>query len=522
MKNEFPKYLCVLGGSQTSFAGCLTRLSGRSGLRQIAKRVMRMYTRNAQGWSKHLDFFIVDEISLQAAFILAVLCRQRVWAYSTSLYQTLGFIFALVNVLVLILHNSMHNVMSRGYYREAVETLKHCFYLFAIVAIYMFSTQSGDSYSRIVIFLTFPLYLLIGYTTRVLWKFFLKKHCREREKKESMLVVAAPETAEYILNRLSSDELAHYKIVGVVLTEESDKNEIKGYPVVANLDSAADYIVKEWIDSVYIDAPLTDKRCIKLMDDCTLMAVPTHYHVPTMGRAGVKRFSEKIGKTMVLTTSINYATPAQALLKRSFDIVVGFFGSLAAIVIIAIVGPIIKKESPGPILFTQERIGRNGKRFKMYKIRSMYMDAEERKKDLMEQNRVKDGMMFKLDFDPRIIGNKILPDGTKKTGIGEFIRRTSLDEFAQFFNVLEGTMACIGTRPPTVDEYEKYQYHHRARLAIKPGITGMWQVSGRSDITDFEEVVRLDTEYIANWRLWLGIKILFKTITVLFTHQGAL
>ena len=131
-------------------------------------------------------------------------------------------------------------------------------------------------------------------------------------------------------------------------------------------------------------------------------------------------------------------------------------------------------------------------------------------------------MMFKMDFDPRIIGNEILPDGTKKTGIGEFIRRTSLDEFPQFFNVLKGDMSLVGTRPPTVDEWEKYEYHHRARLAIKPGITGMWQVSGRSEITDFEEVVKLDTKYITEWHLGLDLRILVKTIGVLFSHRGAM
>ena len=119
----------------------------------------------------------------------------------------------------------------------------------------------------------------------------------------------------------------------------------------------------------------------------------------------------------------------------------------------------------------------------------------------MEQNRVKDGMMFKMDFDPRIIGNKILPDGTKKEGIGSFLRKTSLDEFPQFFNILKGDMSLVGTRPPTVDEWEKYEPHHRARMSFRPGLTGLWQVSGRSQITDFEEVVKLDTKYIDEWSL---------------------
>ena len=118
----------------------------------------------------------------------------------------------------------------------------------------------------------------------------------------------------------------------------------------------------------------------------------------------------------------------------------------------------------------------------------------------MKDNRVEDGMMFKLEFDPRVIGNKVLPM-EKKRLVLVFIRKTSLDEFPQFLNVLKGDMSLVGTRPPTLDEWEKYELHHRARLAIKPGITGMWQVSGRSDITDFEEVVKLDMKYIANWNL---------------------
>ena len=150
------------------------------------------------------------------------------------------------------------------------------------------------------------------------------------------------------------------------------------------------------------------------------------------------------------------------------------------------------------------------------------MDAEERKKELMAQNRVSDGKMFKLDFDPRVIGNKILPDGTRKTGIGNFIRVTSLDEFPQFFNVLKGDMSLVGTRPPTEDEWETYDLHHRARLAMKPGITGMWQVSGRSQITDFEEVVKLDTKYIREWSMGLDFEILFKTVLAVLKREGSM
>jgi lipopolysaccharide/colanic/teichoic acid biosynthesis glycosyltransferase len=178
-------------------------------------------------------------------------------------------------------------------------------------------------------------------------------------------------------------------------------------------------------------------------------------------------------------------------------------------------------QSPGPIFFAQKRIGKNGKQFKMYKFRSMYMDAEERKKALMAQNKVQDGMMFKMDDDPRIIGSEKKDKNGKPKGIGNFIRRTSLDEFPQFWNVLKGEMSLVGTRPPTLDEWEKYDLHHRVRMSIKPGITGLWQISGRSEITDFEEVVRLDREYIQNWSPELDFQILLKTVSVVLKHEGA-
>ena len=138
----------------------------------------------------------------------------------------------------------------------------------------------------------------------------------------------------------------------------------------------------------------------------------------------------------------------------------------------------------------------------------MYPDAEERKKALIDQNKM-EGLMFKMDNDPRIIP------------IGRFLRKTSLDEFPQFWNVLKGEMSLVGTRPPTLDEYEKYSLYHASRLSIKPGITGLWQISGRSDITSFEEVVKLDREYIRNFSTFEDLRIMFKTISVVFTGKGS-
>ena len=483
-----------------------------------------MYKRNAQGWLKHLDFFLLELVSLQLAYILGTWIRRHEWAYANPIYRNLGIVLMLVDALVIVLINTLHNVMKRNALEELVLTVRHCVIILALAATYMFALQAGEEYSRIVLFITCLLHIAIGYTIRSLWRVYVKKNGVPLSKRGTMLAVLNQETAEKTMKRLQSNHAEGYDVVGVVFgkPDNNSKTDILGVPVVTTIENAARYISQKWIDSVYIDCPSTDPQISKLMENCHEMAVPVHYHVAAIGRDGVKQFVEKIGGTTVITTSINYASPLQLLLKRIMDIIGGMIGSVFAILIMAIVGPMIKSKSPGPILFKQIRIGQNGQQFQIYKLRSMYIDAEERKKELMKENRIADGMMFKMEFDPRIIGNEILPDGTRKTGIGEFIRKTSLDEFPQFFNVLCGQMSLVGTRPPTLDEWEKYEFHHRARLACKPGITGMWQVSGRSEITDFEEVVKLDTEYITNWSFGLDMKILFKTVGIVLTGRGAM
>ena len=479
-----------------------------------------MYKRSTHRWLKHLDFIVLDEIFLQLAFVLSYMIRHgfRYLPYRYESYRMMAMMLLVLDVLVPVMFNTMHDVIKRGYYREFVLTCKQAVLVFAAMIFCNFAVQTSDVYSRITIVLTAVFHILFGYVTRLIWKRVVRN--RRNVVRDAMLLVADTRSAERVIDSLNPSDT--HTIVGVVLTDAAEGvKECRGIPVVSDIRGAADYIVREWIDGVFVYS--VDSEQVKtLMDQCREMSVPVHLRLPIDENSiGDRSFVEKIGGFSVVTTTSNYVTPGQALIKRLMDIAGGLVGSLAALIVLAIVGPMIKKASPGPILFKQERIGQNGRKFKMLKIRSMYLDAEERKKDLMKQNRVADGMMFKLDWDPRIIGNKVV-DGKQVTGIGEKIRKRSLDEFPQFFNVLKGEMSLVGTRPPTVDEWEKYEYHHRARLATKPGLTGMWQVSGRSGITDFEEVVKLDTEYINNWSVGLDIRILFETVRAVFKQDGAM
>jgi exopolysaccharide biosynthesis polyprenyl glycosylphosphotransferase len=210
----------------------------------------------------------------------------------------------------------------------------------------------------------------------------------------------------------------------------------------------------------------------------------------------------------VLTFSARLFTGSQMMLKRVTDIVGGFIGSIITVILAMFIAPAILVESRGPVFFSQIRIGKNGRRFRIYKFRSMYMDAEKRIQELMVHNEM-NGFMFKMKDDPRI------------TRVGKFLRKTSLDEFPQFFNVLKGDMSLVGTRPPTELEFIQYENRHKRRLALKSGITGLWQVSGRSDITDFEDVVKMDLDYIDHWSFKMDFKILLKTIAVVLFGKGA-
>lgn len=194
-------------------------------------------------------------------------------------------------------------------------------------------------------------------------------------------------------------------------------------------------------------------------------------------------------------------------MKRLIDIV----GALVGLAIVAIlfipIAVAIAIDDPGPIFFSQVRCGWMGKRFRIWKFRSMYVDAEARKAELAKHNQVQ-GAFFKIDNDPRI------------TKIGRFLRRTSLDELPQFWNVLKGEMSLVGTRPPTPDEVERYEVPEWQRLDVKPGMTGEWQVNGRSTVRKFEDVIRLDLQYQKNWSLLYDLKLILKTVAILF-HKNS-
>ena len=459
-----------------------------------------MYQKGAKGWLKHFDFMLLDLIVLQLSFLVAFQIRHgMVNPYASRDYLALAIITELADIVAMIFLNTYEGVLRRGYFKEFISSFKNGFVIVALLLLYVFVLKDTSIYSRTTILLMWAIYVYATFAVRSLWKKHLEKYA-EHGKGKKLLVMTTRHVADEVVSGLKEKNYSGFDIVGVMVIDANlVGQEIQEVPVVADYNSAVDYVRTAWVDEIYVHM-------------CISSIVKTH---------GDKQLIQKINGETVVTTMMNYATPKQMLLKRTADIIGGLVGSIFTLILTIFIGPIIYIKSPGPIFFKQDRVGLNGKIFKMYKFRSMYMDAEERKKELMAQNTMSDSKMFKMDFDPRVIGNKILPDGTKKKGIGQYIRDFSIDEFPQFFNVLKGDLSLVGTRPPLISEVEQYEMHHKSRLATKPGITGMWQVSGRSDITDFEEVVRLDTEYIENWSFGLDVRIVLKTIKVVLGREGS-
>lgn len=478
-----------------------------------------MYRKSDKGWLKHWDFILLDLICLQISYILAYDIRHGIHLpYGSLLYRDMALVFLLVQVFVTFFGESFKNVLRRGCYNEFTKTFRHVCLVVLLAALYLFATQKGEAYSRITLGLTGVIYLAIGYPVRLLWKKYLKLKGYDCKGKRSLLILTSKDMMDTVIDNIRNNNYEGFQLAGLALydiDEDRVGEKVNGVPIVSNADTILDYVCREWVDEVFINLPKEIPLPEELMNDFIEMGVTIHLKLIEVAKLkGQKQRVERMGTYTVLTSSINMASWKQVFYKRALDIAGGFVGCVITGMLFLFVAPCIYLKSPGPIFFSQTRIGKNGKRFKMYKFRSMYMDAEERKKELMEQNRVKNGMMFKLDNDPRIIG------GDK--GIGGFIRKSSIDEFPQFLNVLKGDMSLVGTRPPTVDEWEKYELHHRVRLAIKPGLTGLWQVSGRSEIVDFEEVVELDKKYITEWSFGGDLRILVKTVGVVVGGRGSM
>lgn len=413
--------------------------------------------------------------------------------------------------LMFVLMDFSHHFFRRGMFEEFVSVVKSELIFSVVLVLALFMMHRSADLSRLVFGYQIVLNTVIMYVARFVFKQYMVKVYRNSRYSNRLLVVTSSNQAETVIRNLQEYNEWNRTIAGLVLTDDAQMETIAKIQVVAHQDDFLDYVIRNDVDEVFIiddkmmRTPLMDQWVRELEEMGVIVDVNIDaFDLSVSGKKTLNR----VGKYAAVTFARNLFSTRQMIAKRALDIA----GSLVGMVILGIatifVAPAIKLDSPGPVFFGQTRVGKNGRKFTFYKFRSMYQDAEARKKELMASNEVK-GLMFKMEDDPRI------------TRVGKFIRKTSIDELPQFFNVLRGDMSLVGTRPPTVDEFEHYEAKHKCRLSMTPGLTGLWQISGRSDIKDFDEVVRLDMQYIDNWSILTDIKILLLTVKVVLTGRGS-
>lgn len=470
-----------------------------------------MYKR--KGFEKAI-ILCVDLVSILISAAFAFEIRYQVLYGITevgdSMWQVIGlcFFYALLNFFI----NFNKHFFRRGYFEEFSEVVRSQAAYATIWICTLFLLHRSGEFSRLLFVYFFTGNVVLVYLNRLLLKYYMTKTYKESNRSNKVVLVTISSKAEEIIKNLLVYKDWSRRLIGVAILDRSMTGSMIGrYPVVADKHTLHDYVLHNTVDEVFFHIPRSyqDNTMQNTIIAMKTMGIIVDVNIDIFDfPVEAKKKLDKVGMYNVVAFSRNVFSFQQMTLKRSLDILGGLVGIVILGIVTIFVGPVIKLESPGPVFFKQIRVGKNGRPFWFYKFRSMYQDAEKRKKELFDKNEM-DGLMFKMENDPRI------------TRIGKFLRRTSLDELPQFWNVLRGDMSLVGTRPPTIDEFEKYEAEHKCRLSMIPGITGLWQISGRSDIKDFDEVVRLDMEYIDNWSLKKDIKILLLTLKTVIIGSGA-
>ncbi len=453
-----------------------------------------------------------DLLSITVAYVISILIRYGKFArvMEPELHTMLCVCFLLFCTIYSFMFDWNREFLKRGILVEFTAVLKFNLFMFLAAVGFLFIIQRGGDVSRLVVGYFFVLDIFLVWAVRLLMKKVLRAYFTAKSNLVKMMVITRDSILDETVVKLKKALDINYEIVALACVDADRKGVvIDGIRVNADKKNVLEMARQMPLDEVFINLPDIDKEYVRhIIYDLESMGVVCHYNIDLIERQQKDVHVGNFAGYTVATYAINHFDHRRMAIKRLIDIVGGLVGCVITIVLTPFVALAIRLDSPGPIFFAQTRIGKNGRRFKIYKFRSMYVDAEARKKELESQNEMQ-GLMFKMENDPRI------------TKVGKFIRKTSIDELPQFFNIVKGDMSLVGTRPPTEDEFEQYNSHYKRRISMTPGLTGLWQISGRSDIVDFDEVVKLDLEYIDNWTVWLDIKILFMTVGAVLKGRGS-
>lgn len=455
---------------------------------------------------------LLDCTTLAASFYLAYAIAQHT---SHRLQDVRNYTWSLLIILpvwlLLLSYSGVYGSMRTRRFGEIFYQIFkiHLFGGMVMASLIYLVDPQGFSRTLFGIFLIISIVLMAAAKSSV--KGVLSYFRRKGYNVRNVLIVGSGEKARYFEQLVKDHADWGLIITGFIpLCDEKSTRSAHECCQLGQDSTLTDFCKQKMVDEVIFSLPteqmpLIEDHIASLQEmGITVRMVLDIFDIPT-ARKEIAIFHDELP---MLTFYGKAFDAEQLFLKRGLDIIGSLVGLFMTALLLPFLALAIKLESRGPLLFGQNRVGENGRIFKCWKFRSMFVDAEERKKGLLARNEMQ-GAMFKMKDDPRV------------TRVGRFIRKTSLDELPQFFNVLKGEMSLVGTRPPTPDEVATYENWHRKRICIKPGITGLWQVSGRNQIEDFDEVARLDIRYIEEWTLWLDIKLLALTLWVVIARRGA-
>lgn len=454
----------------------------------------------------------MDLVSITVSYTIAILIRFHKfrWVMEPELHFVVYIGFLLFCTIYSFMFDWNREFLKRGILVEFIAVIKFNVFMELSIMAFLFMLQRSYDVSRLVMGYFAVLDVFVVWAVRIGMKKALRLYFTANSNIVKLMIITKEAILEKTIEKLHGGMDINYEVVALACMDADLRGqEFQGVTVNAGREDVLDLARQMPLDEVFFNLPDEDMTNVKhMIYDLESMGIACHYNIDIVERPSKEVRVGNFGGYTVVTYSINHFDYRRMMVKRGIDIVGGLVGCLITIVITPFAALAIKLDSKGPVFFSQTRIGKNGRRFKIYKFRSMYIDAEERKKELEAQNEMQ-GLMFKMENDPRI------------TRVGSFIRKTSIDELPQFFNIVRGDMSLVGTRPPTEEEFEQYNSHYRRRISMTPGLTGLWQISGRSEIVDFDEVVKLDLEYIDNWTLGLDLKILFRTVWVVLTGKGS-
>lgn len=469
-------------------------------------------TNQKQTFIQNYTLFFTDLFSICLSYFLALITRGIMADVikDTSYYLLILFFVVILYLLSYVLLNWNIDFFTRDSLSEFFFLLKYNFTLGCGLGLFLFLTQKAQDFSRLA-FAYFLIYnFFITYFLHLTVKQLFTKVYMRSKNSYKMLVITESKHIESLLPQLkTSTEWSHQITALAIMDAPLVGKEFYHVPVVAERENLFQHINDLVLDEVFIYLPEYNNKDLRAMiEKFELAGITVHINIDPFDHLISHKTSETFAGLTILTYTVSYLDFHRLMIKRLLDIVGSLIGIIITFFVLPFIGIAIKCDSPGPVFYKQKRIGLNGREFYLYKFRSMYVDADDKKEALKAHNEM-NGPMFKVTDDPRV------------TKVGHFLRKSSLDELPQFFNILAGHMSLVGTRPPTPDEYAQYKLQYRRRLSIKPGLTGLWQVSGRSDIKDFEDVLKLDLHYIDNWSLGLDIKIILQTLIVLLNQKGA-